>query len=329
MSQLRQHLATGTIALKSGAAAAAVRLRGAAWDVPVTEDDGCLSLWVWGCELRLADAGDGLRLELSGPEKRLVDTLRDSATDLMAEAGLEVVWDRVDAGALAPGLSLVRVASVTRRSPGFDRVRIQGKDLARFGEPAAIHFRLLIPPQTRAAVWPRVAVTGRTVWPEGADAPHRAVYTVADHGEDWLDFDVFRHAGSPTCDWLAAGPVGQTVGILGPGGGGCPQATGMLALFGDETALPAITRFLAIATGPVRAHLRCRAEDLGALQRDPRVSRCDDLMAAFLSDPATAAPEVGTSVWLAASADEARASRTHLLSRGFDRKSFCCAAYWG
>ncbi|MEE2861569.1 MAG: hypothetical protein VYB46_12255 [Pseudomonadota bacterium] len=64
-----------------------------------------------------------------------------------------------------------------------------------------------------------MAQTGRTVWREGRDAMHRPFYTVAAHGTDWIDFDIFRHAGSPTCMGAEAGPVGHPVGVLGPGGG--------------------------------------------------------------------------------------------------------------
>lgn len=64
---------------RSGAAVAALRLRAAAWEIELTELPGQISLWLWGCELRLVDDAVGLRLMLSGPERRLVDTLRDCA----------------------------------------------------------------------------------------------------------------------------------------------------------------------------------------------------------------------------------------------------------
>ena len=122
------------------------------------------------------------------------------------------------------------------------------------------------------------AANGRTRWPEGADALHRPVYTVAAQQDDWLDFDIFRHDGSPTCDWAEAARPGDTVGVIGPGGGWCPEAP-RLWLFGDETALPAIARMLDLARGEVRAHLRCAPEDPGPLADDPRVTACPDLLA--------------------------------------------------
>lgn len=324
MSIESAHFLVGHLPSRAGAASAALRLRAAAWQAPLVEEPGRLTLELWGCRLELSDTGTGQRLALSGPERRLVDTLRDAATEIMEEAGLAVAWDRVDAGSLAPGLSLVRVAAITRRSPRFVRVRVEGPDLGRFGGDS-LHFRLLIPPQARPPVWPRVAETGRTRWPEGADAPHRAVYTVAEHGDGWVAFDVFLHPGSPTCDWLDRGPCGETVGVLGPGGGGCP-ASDRLFLYGDETALPAISRMLAMTRGTASAVLRAHPDDMGAMADDPRARRGDDLLTALLAD--TPAPSPGGHVWFAGRADQARAARAHLLATGWGRQQITCAAYW-
>lgn len=328
MSHLLAHTTTGHVTPHSGAAAAALRLRASAWDAELTELPGQISLWLWGCELRLIDDAGALRLVLSGPERRLVDTLRDCAAEIMAEAGLAVGWDRVDAGALAPGLTLARAVSVTRRSPSFVRVRLAGPGLDRFAPDAGLHFRLLIPPQGRAPQWPRVAATGRTVWPDGPDALHRAVYTVADSGPGWIDLDAFVHTPSPTCDWIAAGAVGSTVGVLGPGGGGCPPAA-RLWLFGDQTALPAIARMLALTRGDATAVLQADPADLGALAGDPRVSLCGDPLAALCGHAGTAAPAADAHVWFAGRADQARAARAHLLAQGWSKGAITCAAYWG
>ena len=88
--------------------------------------------------------------------------------------------------------------------------------------------------------------------------------------------------------------------------------------------MPAITRMLAETRGTARAVLCCDAADLGALADDPRVTRCDDLMAALeaMPDPA------GGHVWFAADATRARAARSHLLARGLTKTQFTAAAYW-
>nr|WP_246449369.1 siderophore-interacting protein [Paracoccus amoyensis] len=216
----------------------------------------------------------------------------------------------------------MRVVSVRQVTPGFTRVRLQGPEAARFGRDS-LHFRLLLPQPGRRPVWPRIGETGRTIWPEGPDALHRPVYTVIAQQDDWLDFDIYQHKGSPTCDWALSAPEGQEVAIVGPGGGWCPEAD-RLVLFGDETALPAIARMLDLARGEVSAIIRADLHDLGALAADPRVRRADDLLAA-LAD----ADIGGAYVWFASHAEEARQARGHLLSRGLTKKEFMAAAYWG
>ncbi|MBU2958869.1 siderophore-interacting protein [Paracoccus sp. 1_MG-2023] len=322
MAQLRSYRSTGLIGQSSGAAVAALKARAAAWDVPLTENAEQLAMSVWGCELRLTPHGDSLSVDLAAPEERLIGTLRDSATEIFAEVGLQVAWDHVDAGALAPGLSLMRVASVHDLTPGFIRVRLTGEDTARFTE-GGMHFRLLLPPAGRTAIWPRVQPTGRVGWPEGADALHRAVYTVAAYGPGWLDFDIFRHAGSPTCDWAADRALGMTVGIMGPGGGTCPTAP-RVHLFGDETALPAMRRILAEAPGAVTATIRASVADLGDLAQDARVHSADDLVWAVADTDI--APE--DHVWFAASADESKFARKALIARGHAKRDMMIAAYW-
>lgn len=326
MSLLSNRRRVGVIPRASGAAAVALKARASAWEVPVTETPGVISLFVWGCELRLIAESDSARVELLAPDLRLIGNLQDSASEIFAEAGLEVAWDHVDEGALAPGLSAMHVAQVTRPTPGFLRVRLTGPDAARFGHDS-LHFRLLLPRPGRTPVWPRVAGNGRTLWPSGEDALHRPVYTVAGQGQDWLDFDIFRHEGSPTCAWAETVQPGTEVAIIGPGGGWCPSAPA-LTLFGDQTALPAIARILQLAprliAGQVRAHLDVEAVDLGALADDPRVCIRRDLLAALRDADL---PDGGFT-WFAGRAGDARAARKHLQDRGIPKGNFLAAAYW-
>ena len=300
----------------------ALRVRAAEWDVPLVAEGEELHFHVWGSEAVLRPQGGAVTVALTSPEERLLKTLQGSLTELFDEHGIRIVWQDVDEGALAPGLSLMRVVSVSRRSPGFLRVRLEGHDAARLGS-GSLHFRLLLPPKGRPARWPRIAATGRTIWPDGEDAIHRPVYTTAAQQGDWLDFDIFRHVGSPTSDWAESDPVGQTVGVMGPGGGWCPEGS-PLYLFGDQTALPAICRMLALAGGDVKAFV-CAAEcDLCELAGDCRVTVVSDLVEAL---EATETPG-GAHVWFAGHADAARAARARLTARGFGKRDFTAAAYW-
>ncbi|WP_304615797.1 siderophore-interacting protein [Paracoccus sp. (in: a-proteobacteria)] len=319
---------SGEVASPSGAAAAALRARAAQWEMPILETADRLVWSLWGGELRLIPERDSLRIELHGPERRQIGLLQDMVSEALAEAGLGVAWDHVDVGALAPGLAVMRVASVRRLSPGFLRIRLSGPEAGRFGQ-GGLHFRLLLPPPGRVPVWPRIGPTGRTIWPEAADALHRPVYTVAAQQGDWLDFDIYRHPGSPTCDWAMSGIEGSDVAIMGPGGGWLPEAPQIL-LFGDQTALPAIRRIMQLQplcapeSRILGAWLRVDSADLVGLASDPRITAVPDLLGALRAAPLPEAAHV----WFAGHADDARQARDELTARGLGRKSVTAAAYW-
>jgi NADPH-dependent ferric siderophore reductase len=316
------HQTKGRITRDNGAAIDALKKRAAEWDVPLTQDASGFCFHVWNSRAMLVPDEAGVTIEISSPEQRLLQTLQGSLTELFEECLLCPKWDEVAEGALAPGMSLMQVASVTRRSSGFTRVRLEGHDAERFGT-GSYHFRLLIPRKGRPPCWPRIAASGRTVWPEGEDTLHKPVYTTVAHGQNWLEFDIFRHDGSPTSTWAAEEPVGRTVGIIGPGGGGCPEGNALF-LFGDETAIPAIIRMLKDAPGEVLAFVRASREDLCELANDPRVAAVEDLVDTL---QALELPKEAF-VWFAGHADKAKAARAHLTARGLAKKDFTAAAYW-
>lgn len=135
-------------------------VRATEWQVPrkVAADGQILRIWDREMRLRMRDAGASV--ELQGPMHGLWPQLQDSATEILEDAGLSILWDRVDTGALAPGLSPMCVRHVTCALPGFWRVRLAASDAARFsGE--SLYFRLLLP--TRGS--------GR----HGGVAPHRCL----------------------------------------------------------------------------------------------------------------------------------------------------------
>ena len=314
------HRLAGTIKGQHSQALELLEAHASRLDVALTgtDDERRFSIWSSTAVFRRLD-GDCV-VELESPEQRLLLTLQGNLAEVFNERGMTIEWEQVNEGALAPGLSLMQVESIIRRSPGFSRVRLRGDEAPRFAT-GSLHFRLLLSANPDAPEWPRIARTGRTVWPE--QKIHRPVYTVAAQDEDWLDFDIFHHAGSPTCDWIGRKPVGETVGVMGPGGGWCPAAPNLL-LFGDETAQPAIARMLSLAEGTVTAVLTSAREDLGHLAADERVAQTDDLVQALKS---AAVPD-GTYVWFAADAERAREARSHLAGLGLAKNRFTAAAYW-
>jgi NADPH-dependent ferric siderophore reductase len=140
----------------------------------------------------------------------------------------------------------ITVLSSTRLSPHMQRVRFSGSDLGRFAH-GGLHVRLLLPPRGRQPVWPSLGADGLLVWPSGEDALVVRVYTVRaiDVAAGWVDIDFVLHPGSdtPAATFAGNAKAGDVIGMIGPGGGGVPEADNLL-LLGDDTALAAIGRIL-------------------------------------------------------------------------------------
>lgn len=104
-----------------------------------------------------------------------------------------------------------------------------------------MHFRLVYPKLAgQVPLWPQINSEGRTIWPDGDDELLRPVYTVRqfDMQAQTLDFDVFLHDGGRTTDWAKGVGIGAKVGLLGPSGGGVPEADFMLLLEMKPLFLP-------------------------------------------------------------------------------------------
>ncbi len=121
-------------------------------------------------------------------------------------------------------------------TPGYVRVRLAGEALHGFSAPGADdHVRIFF------------AAGGGPV-PEGPDQwrelPSRE-YTPVAADAGWVDFDLVIHGEGPGSAWAASGPLGSWVAVAGPRRSnavlGEPDAW---FLAGDETAVPAINRFL-------------------------------------------------------------------------------------
>ncbi|MES0096674.1 siderophore-interacting protein [Mesorhizobium sp. M0019] len=149
----------------------------------------------------------------------------------------------------------ITVLSSTRISPHMQRVRFTGNDLGRFGR-GGLHVRLLLPPRGRLPVWPSMGADGLMVWPSGEDALVVRVYTIRalDAASGWLDVDFVLHPGmdTPAAAFAEKAVAGEIIGMIGPGGGGVPEAQNLL-LLGDDTALPAIGRILEQLSPSARA----------------------------------------------------------------------------
>ncbi len=162
--------------------------------------------------------------------------------------------------ATVPLESGLRPAELVARewlTPGYLRLRLAGEALAGFQAPGADdHVRLFFNPAGEPAP---VDAQG---WRE---LPSRE-YTPVAAGEDWVEFDVLIHSGGPGSDWAANAPLGSAVAVAGPRRSNA--VTGepdTLFLAGDESALPAISRFLGQRRAGTRAVVVLEVDEVNRL----------------------------------------------------------------
>jgi hypothetical protein len=157
-----------------------------------------------------------------------------------------IVWSGDgSADPFPPHFQKLVVAEAFDVTPRMRRVVFACETVASYGGDASYHVRLLLPPRGRAPVWPSLAADGRMVWPRGEDELVTRVYTIrsVDAGRSRIAVDFVLHEGnhSPGAGFALNAAPGDVIGILGPGGDGCPDAPRLL-LMGDEAALPARSR---------------------------------------------------------------------------------------
>ena len=155
-----------------------------------------------------------------------------------------------------PNFRELTVGEITDLSPHMRRLRLHGVDMGAY-EQEGIHVRLLIPPRGKAQPkWPTLAENGMPVWPSGDDLVEQRVYTIRDidAAGGWVDVDFVMHGdnGPGSAFALHARP-GDLVAMTGPLGNDLPASDWML-FAGDETALPAIGRYLNEMPAHVTGH---------------------------------------------------------------------------
>lgn len=213
------------------------------------------------------------------------------------------------------------VESVERVSPAMIRVTLGGPELEGFVSGAADdHIKVLFPR-------------------EGGD-PEMRDYTPRRHSAGRLTVDFVDHEGGPAATWARAARAGDTVTIAGPRGSRVIEGAISDWLFiGDETALPAIGRFVEELPAGVRATLLVSIPSAADAQD---LTSAADVYECWLpregGDPADPAPllaalaEVEIAprcfVWVAAEAGVARALRAALLARGHSPRWLRAAGYW-
>ncbi|MFD9910125.1 SIP domain-containing protein [Streptomyces sp. NPDC059063] len=250
-------------------------------------------------------------------------------------------------------LSVLRVADVT---PGMRRVTLGGAQLRAFHRdgldlPALRtegfddHVKFFFADGDRDIVLPRQNATNLE-WPEharplGKDyTPVRFDPDAGEHGE--VDFDFVRHEGGVASSWAEHAAPGDTAWIAGPkSSGGHPEGADWLLVVGDETALPAIGRWLAempegttarvfveVGEDSHRQDLKTRADaEITWLSRDGAAPGTTDLLEQAVRKMTWLPGTVF--VWAAGETRTLKGIRRHLtVDRGVPREQTHITGYW-
>lgn len=309
------------------------------YGIPLEQRGRRLRVRYTGAEVALNLDRRGFDVEIAAESEVPLHQCRESVIYLLdhvlPEAGARMAWSGIEAARTPPNFHFATVLGTRRITPNFLRVEMACDGIAALQE-GGMHFSLLLPPEGESPRWPELTEKGRTIWPDGACALHRAAYTFV-----WLDaatgrfaFDIYEHEGGRTTDWARRVVPGETVGVMGPGGGDFPEAEHIL-LAGDETALPAIRRILEHSLPDRRGTVLV---ETASAQDRPEMTVPAGMtlrwitrgegggLAAALTNVARV--EDGQYVWVAAEKAVVRAAKAHFKELGLARDRGYFGAYW-
>ncbi|MCA1368617.1 siderophore-interacting protein [Bradyrhizobium sp. BRP14] len=316
-------------------------------DVDTRFSDG--SLFV-----ELAALSGTLRLTESGIEADVSATdlealyfvkvwLEDAASDGPDAGAIRIEWSESGLQRhLPPSFSVLTVDSVTDITPRLRRVSFRVADAGLFATSRNMHLRLLF--NLREIAEQHAWQQGRQGAPRSDTKPTWRAYTIrsVERPSNTIAIDFLMHdAEGPGCCWARGAKRGDVIGAAGPSGGGLVEAQWYL-LAGDETALPAISRFvesldetkaatvvIEVATSAdVIPFTSPAAIDVKWLYRNASGGDCrGDLVQAI----ATAdIPDASRKrfAWVACEAKAAKKVRAILRDRGLAKDEQSVAAYW-
>ena len=146
---------------------------------------------------------------------------------------------------------VLEVSAVTEVVQGMLRVTLSGPDLEGFSAPGpADHVKVYFPDPATGVLTPPVRTPDGSIQRTSTAVSFNRDYTPAEYrpapGGGELDIDFFVHEGGGlAADWARQARAGQRLAVLGPRGSRLPDAAAeQFVLIGDETALPAVARWL-------------------------------------------------------------------------------------
>lgn len=239
---------------------------------------------------------------------------------------------------------IAEVVRVRRVTPRMARVTLAGDFAELPGAAATDHVKVFFPaPGEELPVMPRIGERGLVPPPPGTPRNYRD-YTVRrlDRAGGEMDLDMVVHEHGLAGAWAAAARPGLKVGVLGPRGSEI-VATDLdwYLLAGDETALPAIGRWLAEMPAGATAQVLVEVADAGEeqelssaadvavrwLHRDGVPAGESDLLETALAG--VRLPPGRGFVWVAGEAGTLRPIRRSLRARDdLDPRDLDVDGYW-
>jgi NADPH-dependent ferric siderophore reductase len=231
-------------------------------------------------------------------------------------------------------LRLVQVARAEQISPKMCRITLAGDALDGFVTAAPDdHVKLFFPAEGQAL----------PVLPESGGASCARDYTPRrfDPARRELVIDFVLHGDGPATLWAARAKPGDWLGVGGPRGSFLPPEADTTLLAGDESALPAISRFLEEMQPGARAIALIEVAGLREQRHLPTAGNVAITWLHRNGMPPGSLALLGPALqgltlhpgsvfaWLAGEIDVVRSLRHTLIAQhGLDRSQIRAAGYW-
>ncbi|MGW1746652.1 siderophore-interacting protein [Streptomyces sp. NPDC002092] len=250
----------------------------------------------------------------------------------------------------------LQVARTRRLGRSLVRVTFAGEDLKHFASDGRDQSLSLFLPhrgQSEPAVPYELGDGWWQAWrelPDGIRAVMRS-YTLRSlrHDPDEIDIDFVLHTpAGPASVWAGRAAAGDRVVVLGPAVADNrairfrpPADTDLMLIWGDETALPAVSAILESLPACVRARVWLEVHDAGDIQdlvtaadaeitwlvRDTGVEGSPMALDVLRSDRLP--PAEHPYAWIAGESGSVKQLRRHLVQeRGIDRRRVTFVGYW-
>jgi NADPH-dependent ferric siderophore reductase len=251
----------------------------------------------------------------------------------------------------------LQVLRTERLGPSLVRVTFAGDDLAYFfsdGCDQSLSLFLPHPGQSSPAVPYELGDGWWEAWrelPDDVRAVMRSYTLRALRREpDEIDIDFVLHEpAGPASRWASRAAAGDRVVLLGPAVADNrairfrpPADTDLMVVWGDETAVPAVSAILEALPAGMRARVWLEVQHAGDVQE--LVTAADaEVTWLVRDDEDTEGPPMALGalraaqlpsaerpyVWIAGESGQVKALRRHFVSeRGFDRRRVTFVGYW-